>query len=116
MKTSTYILAFVLTLIAGIFLVSCEKDVVIDVPPLEAQVVVEGTIEPGQPPFILVSWSQGFFDPLGIEDFNSYFIHDAEVYVNDIQMQEVCTDILPDSLSTHSQRTHRNCPRKPGGA
>jgi hypothetical protein len=98
MKTKPYIIVFLLSLIAGYFLVSCEKDIEVKVPPIDAQVVVEGTIEPGQPPFILVSWSQNFFDPLSIEAFNSYFIHDAEVYVNDVLMEEVCTDALPDSL------------------
>lgn len=98
MNTKPYIIVFLLSLIAGYLLVSCEREIEVNVPPIEAQVVVEGTIEPGQPPFILVSYSQNFFDPLSIEDFNSYFIHDAEVYVNDVLMQEVCSEALPDSI------------------
>ncbi len=77
---------------------SCEKEVDVDIPAVDAQVVVEGSIEPGQPPFILVSWSQGFFDPLDIAAFNSYFIHNAEVRVNGVLMEEVCSSQLPDSL------------------
>ncbi len=84
--------------IIGMLVLSCEKEVEVEIPPVEAQVVVEGTIEPGQPPFILVRWSQGLFDPLDIEAFNSFFIHDAEVRVNGQLMSEVCTDILPDTL------------------
>jgi hypothetical protein len=98
MKTKELIGFIVFTILAGWFLISCEKDIEVEVQAIEAQVVVEGSIEPGQPPFILVSWSQGFFDPLDIDAFNSYFIHDAEVYVNDIQMQEVCSSALPDSI------------------
>lgn len=82
----------------ALLVVGCEKEVDVDIPPIEPMVVVEGTIEPDEPPFILVSWSQGFFDPLDIEAFNSYFIHDAEVRVNGILMEEVCTSTLPDSL------------------
>ena len=84
--------------LAALLTTACERDVDVEVPPIEPMVVVEGTIEPGQPPFILVSWSQGFFDPIDIEAFNSYFIHDAEVRVNGEIMTEVCTDALPDSL------------------
>ncbi len=82
----------------GLLLFSCEKDIIVELPPVDAQIVVEGTIEPGRPPFILVSWSQGFFDPLDIDAFNSYFIRDAEVRVNGILMEEACTGALPDSL------------------
>lgn len=82
----------------AIVLFACEKEVEVEIPAVDPQVVVEGTIEPGEAPFILVSWSQGFFDPLDIEAFNSYFIHDAEVRVNGQLMEEVCTDALPDSL------------------
>lgn len=93
-----YLIVFILTVLAGGLLHSCEKEVEVEIPTVDPQIVVEGSIEPGQPPFILISWSQGFFDPLDIAAFNSYFIHDAEVWVNGQQMAEVCTDVLPDSL------------------
>lgn len=89
---------FIAAIAFGLLFKACEKEIEVEIPQADAQVVVEGTIEPGQAPFILVSWSQGFFDPLDIDAFNSYFIHDAEVRVNGQLMEEVCTDVLPDSL------------------
>jgi hypothetical protein len=92
----------VLIIIMSIFLFSCEKDIDIELPEADRQLVVEGSIEPGQPPFVILSKTEGYFDPVDLNSLQNAFVHDAVVYVsngtNNIQLFEICTDQLPDSL------------------
>jgi len=77
---------------------SCEKDIEIDVPVAEDQLVVEGSIENGQPPVVLVSRTRGFFEPTSPEQIANSYISDAEVRVNGQQLSTVCLDEIPPEL------------------
>ena len=43
---------------------ACEKEITVDLPKTEQKLVVEGTIEPGQPPIVLLTRTESYFDPL----------------------------------------------------
>ena len=58
MKKLIYIL-FVFLLI-----VSCQKAIEFDLPDVEQTLVVEATVESGLPPRIILTNSQGYFDPI----------------------------------------------------
>ncbi len=60
---------------------SCTKEIDIDIPGENQQVVVEGTIENGVPPILLLTKSQNFFGTIDINNFDSYFIHEAYVKI-----------------------------------
>jgi len=79
-------------------LASCEKDIDIDIPAGEPQIVIEGTIENGTPPIVLVSKSRGFFEPTGPADIANSYRSDAIVFVNDIELSAVCVEDIPDEL------------------
>ena len=89
-------------LIISVVLFSCEKDIDIDLPEADRQLVVEGSIEPGQPPFIILTKTEGYFSPVDLNSLQNSFVHNATVFVNNgtnnIQLTEICTDQLPDSL------------------
>lgn len=93
MKKLFYIFPFIF------LLTSCVKDITIDLPPYEPKIVVEGKIEPGIPPFVLLSSSLDLFAPTDISDLEGNFITDAQVFVNNgvdtIQLDLICTDSLP---------------------
>jgi len=83
-------------------LVACEKDIDIELPEGERKLVVEGSIEQNQPPFVILSKTEGYFDPVDLSALQSAFVHGATVFVsngtNNIQLTEICTNQLPDSL------------------
>ncbi len=82
---------------------SCEKEITVDLPRSEPKIVVEGSIYQEQPPIIMLTWSQGYFDPTSIETLQNLFVHDAEVSVTvDGQshiLPEYCSsDLSPEEL------------------
>ena len=93
---------FLLVFIFAITLFSCEKEIEITLPEAERKLVVEGNIEQGQPPFLMLTKTQGFFDPTDLNSIQNSFVHGATVTVsngtNTVQLTELCTSQLPDSL------------------
>ena len=86
----------------AILFFSCEKDIDIPVPETENKIVIEGSIEQGEPPFVIVTKTIGYFEPTDVSTFQKTFIRNAAVTVsngtNTVQLTELCTDQLPDSL------------------
>ncbi len=81
------------------FTISCEKEVEIEIPGYEKQLVVDGFIETNQPPFVLLSNSQDIYSPTDLNSFLSGFISGAIITVSDgtnsVVLDEICTDNLP---------------------
>jgi len=63
---------------------------------------VEGTIEPGQPPLVFLTKSQGYFEPTNLNDLDNLIVTGAEVYVtnngNEVQLTEICSADVPEDL------------------
>lgn len=93
MNKILYIVSF------AFILSSCIKDITLDLPPYETKIVVEGRIEPGIPPFVLLSNSLNLFAPTSVSDLEDNFITNAQVFVSNgvdtIQLDLLCTDSLP---------------------
>jgi hypothetical protein len=87
------------------FILTCTKEVVIDIPPPEEQLVVEGHIENGIPPYVILTRNSAFYDTFSLEDVNEYFVHNALVTVSDglntATMQEFTIDTLGISVSAY---------------
>ncbi len=65
-----------------LLLSSCEKEITVNLPDSEKKIVVEGSIEQGKHPFVLLTRSSPYFAP--ISDFtNNLFVTDATVIVSD---------------------------------
>jgi len=74
-----------------IFLVACERDITIDLPNANPKIVIEGTIEAGQKPKVLVTRNQGFFNsfPTDIEQFiETFLVTDAQIVISDGNVEE----------------------------
>jgi hypothetical protein len=104
MKLSRYIKWWVLVL-AGILWASCEEEIIIDQPDITNRVVVEGFIENGLPPYVLLTRSQPFFGGVDLNDIGAYFIRDARITVysetDSVVLQaydRTVLSLLPDSL------------------
>lgn len=76
-----------ITLIASATLlllqVSCEKEIIVDIPQPEIKIVIEGAIEEGQYPWVFVTKSSPFFSPVDSVAISKLIIYDATVVVSD---------------------------------
>lgn len=95
-----YIFRILALLFLAIAILACEREIEIDVPTSATEIVVEGTIETGQPPVVLISKTRGFFEPLTAEDVAASYIDNADVRVNGIPLNRICTDSLPPGFQT----------------
>lgn len=81
------------------FLFSCSKEVKIDIPGYEEQLCIDGSIETGMPPIVLLSKSQDIYAPTNLDAFLNSFISGATVTVSNgsstVVLDEICTDNLP---------------------
>lgn len=71
-----YLVLFLLTLSA------CEKTVTFGLNETAPKLVVEASIENGQPPVVYLTNSIGFFSKIDPQTLSNSFLHNAEVYVS----------------------------------
>jgi hypothetical protein len=63
-------------------LFGCEKDVDFDLDDAGPKLVVEGTIEAGQPPVVILTRSLSYFSTITPEQLTGSFVHQAEVTIS----------------------------------
>lgn len=84
------------------FLQSCVRDADIEIPGSTDKLVVEGTIEPGQPPIVFLTRNKPYFGTNNFSSFNDLLVHDATITVSNgshtATLFELCANSLPDSL------------------
>ena len=80
----------------------CEKNITIELPDVEDKIVIQGHIEQGLPPYVILTRSTPYFDDVGLSTFDSLFVHDALVVVsdgiNDFTLTELCAADLDTAL------------------
>lgn len=94
--------ATALVLLTCLAFLGCEKEITVDLPTVEEKVVIEGTIEPGQPPVILLSTSQGYFEPTDLTSLESLYLKGATCALSNgtttVELDEICASELPEDL------------------
>ena len=71
-----------LLVLAGVFLLGCEKKIEFKLHDQPDKLVVEGIIENGQPPIVILSKSVGYFSKISADVLNQSFVHGADVLVS----------------------------------
>lgn len=89
--------------ISIIFLaISCTKEVKIDLPKFEQKIVVDGQIQPGMPPIIVLSKSQDLYAPTDLATIQNNFVTGAHITVSDgttsVVLDLICSDSIPPAL------------------
>ena len=74
---------YILFLFLG--LLSCREEIFLELDAANEKLVVEGHIEPGFPPYLILSKNQGYFDPLDSNTFSNIFVYEADVIVYKIE-------------------------------
>jgi len=100
-------LILILSLVAVSFW-SCEKEITVDLPTADPKIVVEGSIFNDQFPLLMLTWTQGYFDPTNISTLQNLFVHDAVVSLSvdgvEHELAELCSsDLTPEQLEIASQ-------------
>lgn len=84
---------------------SCTKDITINLPPQEPHFVVEGHIETGLPPYVILTKSSDYYATFYLDSINNYFVHNAVVKVSDgtdtITLPELYIDTGGVTLSAY---------------
>jgi hypothetical protein len=84
--------------LVSMLIFSCTKEVKIDIPGYEEQLVVDGYIEPGSFPIVLISRTNDIYASTDLNAYLNGFVNGAIVSINDgtktYQLEEICTDNL----------------------
>jgi hypothetical protein len=87
----------------------CERAIDVTLPDVPQDWVVEGSIEPGSPPVVFISLTQGYFDPVDASLAATLFLGGAEVRVGVGEawhaLDEVCLGDLPPELQAQALET-----------
>ena len=75
---------------------SCEKEVHINLGTSPTQLVVQGAVETGVPPYVAITSTIGFFSTIDLTTLENSFIHDVDIEVSDgsrtIKLREYAID------------------------
>ena len=78
--------------IISLLLISCQEEITLDLPQSQDKIVVEGSIENGFPPYVILTKNQGYFESIDESTYNNLFI-DADTvkvwYINDAGGKEI---------------------------
>lgn len=89
-----------LIVFSALFMLSCEREVDLNLPESEANLVVEGYIENDEYPFVQLSNTLSFFGILDEKKLLNAYVDDAEVFVSNsttkIQLKGYAIPVSPD--------------------
>lgn len=74
---------------------SCRKEINIKLPEYHEKLVVEASIEPGQPAQVLLSVTAPYFGNVDLTDPSQFFVKGAFVTVSDGQQTDTLKEVLP---------------------
>jgi hypothetical protein len=95
----------ILVILLLILVASCTKEVKVDIPGYAEQLVVDGRIETGSFPVVLLSKSQNVYAPTDLEAYINSFVSDAQVSVSN-GTATISLSLIPvSSLPLESQKT-----------
>src|ERR1035437_1711331 len=85
-----------------LLLASCQKEITVKLPAAIQKICVDGRIEPGMPPYVILTHNTPYFGPTDVNSLQSMFVHNAVITVSNgattVTLTEYCSKSLPDSL------------------
>lgn len=87
---------FLALLIFVVLITGCEKEVNINLQAGSPKLVVDGFIESGQPPIVILTQSIGYFSKIDLQTLENSFLHGAQITVSDgtrsVRLREYALD------------------------
>jgi hypothetical protein len=91
-------IVFILTGLVSLLLAGCEKNITVDLPRPDPKIVIEGYIEEGMTPYVIVSRNVPYFEPIDTGLIDRIMVSGARVIVSN----GILTDTLYDLSSLTS--------------
>ena len=83
-------------------LASCQKEITVKLPDAKQKICVDGKIEPGMPPYVILTHNMPYFGPTDVNSLQKMFVHNAVVKIYNgsttVTLTEYCSQSLPDSI------------------
>ncbi len=102
MNRSTWKLAHLLLMLGALLAAGCEKDVTVDLPQVPEQLVVEGSIEQGRAPLVILTRTQSFFSPTNLAALANMFVGGATVTITTNgetwTLDQICSSQLDSAM------------------
>lgn len=89
----------IFALIALVATQSCTKEVFLDIPPFVEKIVVDGRIETGLPPIVILTKTQDLYGPTDLGALAGSFVNNAVITVSDGTSSIVLTELCASNLS-----------------
>ena len=70
-----------LIILSFILLTACSKEITINMPIPETKIVVEGSIENGSPPLVMLTNNQPYFSSIDLQNLDTLFVKGADVSI-----------------------------------
>jgi hypothetical protein len=88
----------------SIILFSCQEEITLELPQAETKLVVQGAIENGFPPYVVLTRNQGYFEEINSDTYANLFVDDVDsvkVWYIDDNGEEISKHLglLPPELS-----------------
>lgn len=84
-----------------VLITSCTKEVIVDIPEADSKLVIDGRIETGQPPIVLLTRSKYIYEEVNGNLLLEALVSGATVSVSDgtntVILDEICSQSLPQS-------------------
>jgi hypothetical protein len=97
------ILKYITVVVVLTLLLSCEKEVDVNIPNIAPKLVVEGKIELNTNPIIILTKTTGYFDPTDLNSVAASFVDDATITISDGTSTNNMTKICSGSLTPPQQ-------------
>lgn len=89
---------FLYILFISFVIVSCEKEITVDLPSPKDQIVVEGFIENDVPPYVFLTKNSPYFGTIDINDLDQYYVKGAKIVVSSgedsVELMEYSASII----------------------
>ncbi len=96
-------------LFISIVFASCEKDVLFKEPKFDEKLVVEGYIETGQPPYIILTRNTKYYGQASLNDIGNSFVHNAIIKVSNgidtVTLTEMTIDTAGITIGIYTDPT-----------
>ncbi len=97
MKSTLFAISTIAFFAAMLTLSSCEKDISVDLPQAQQQYVVEGYVETGKAPYILLSKSTPYFAAFDSASLINYVVKGATVIIDDGIVVDTLLEVDPNT-------------------
>ena len=91
---------YIILLSLPFLLTNCEREITADLPEHVEKIVVDGAIESGSQPIVILNKNYPYFGTFTFEEYQQNFIHNATIQVKNgertVALQEICWSYLTD--------------------